>query len=172
MTSPTSSGQPDSSPPCVESRVDAACVALDAFEQSMGLPGGLPAAAGNEATRLLTLHPAELSKMTAEACGEGAFTLLQYAFYLQRCVNVEQSRVRMAEAAMKRAVSPLLGSQKGYSMEERTLAALDKSDPGREAQRVMMKSQLKLDRVSFLASRVEALAKALGSLRYSKGVQQ
>lgn len=169
MTSPTNSGGDASSTPSpLEVRAEAVGDELDAFERASGLPGACPAEVENESRRLLALPPAALKRLTAAECGEAAFTLMQFAFYVQRAVNRQQARARWADESIRRMVAPRLGAVAGHSMDERRLLAVRESDAATRADRLRVEALLRLDRLSYLAGRVHEVARALMSLQKTR----
>lgn len=152
----------------VEARLDKLNATLDEWEKKQGLPPDFPAEVEHEARELLRMLPQTLKRLTATECGEGAFTLLQYAFFLQRVANKAQGEVRAAEEMTKRLVASHLSQQRAYSYQERMLLALKENDAATKADNLRMLAQARLDRVSYLSSKAESLARSLMSLQNSK----
>lgn len=141
---------------------------LDSFAAKCGLPEGCPLTVENEAKRLLTLEPGQLAALTRTQCAEGAFVLFQFAFFLQKASNREQSRVRWAEKTCKKIVASRLSQYKAYSFEERLLLATQDDDAASGVDVKGVNAQLKLDRLAYLSMKVEGLARSLETLRMEK----
>jgi len=141
---------------------------LNQYELSLGLPANINPNTASEATRLLALDHSQLPRMSAVECGEAAVVLLFFSAHLQRAVNVESSRVRWADESIKRLIGAKLGHQKGYGYEERRLGAISQNQAAQKLERIRVHALIRQDRISFLAAKVEALAKALDGLRQAK----
>lgn len=139
--------------------------ALDDFESQNGLPIGIPLSVESEAKNILTIEPEMLKRMGAAQCSEAAVVLIQYAFYLQRVANRLQSRIRWAEESVRKTIAPILGEQRGYSFEERRLQAVRQDEAASKADEIRVKAQLKLDRVSYLSTKVESMSRALQNIK-------
>lgn len=164
------SGENESLERPVDRKVAKAEAALDDFERSIGLPPfglGLPDTRG-EAKSLLEMTPDRLRKMTAIECGESAFILEQFATHLQRALNRLQSRAKMADEAIRKLIRGKLKAQAGYSFEERRLQAIHGDAAAQEWETIRVQAQLKIERLSYLASKVNQQADRLGSLQFSK----
>lgn len=166
MTSPTSTGA--ASCLTVAEHLRSAMERLDEFEERLGLPARCPTALRSEATRLLAMGPDEKGRLSADECDLAASSLQDFAWWLQRCVNRLQSEVRWCEQLVRSTAGPSLHEMKGQSQEERWLAAVKQDARLQEADRARTQALLRLDRVSFLASRVENMAKSLGQLGLSR----
>lgn len=77
----------------------------DAYDRSLGIPSLLGASTDGvteEAMKLLDLPPKLLRAKSAAECGEAAFILSQFAFRLQRAINIEQRKVNEVEEKLRR----------------------------------------------------------------------
>lgn len=122
----------------------------------------------NEARRLLCLSPAALSAMTAVQCGEAAFTLLQFSFFLQRASNREQSRIRMCERGRDVAALKGVDQVTGYGFEERMKKAVRQNDAASRLDDIRHEASLRKDRIAFLDDKVKEMAHALMALQSTK----
>lgn len=160
MTSPNESGPRESL-----ARLDDR---LDAFEQSIGVPGGIPGAVQSRCSSLLLMEPEQLHRMDASECGEAACSLLQLAWHLQKSLNRERSRMTWADEAVKRCVASRVGKVPGSSYEERRHLVLSADERARQIEQVRMDAVLRVERLNGLAARVDALARALLSLQSTR----
>lgn len=142
---------------------------LDEFEAGLGLPPHCPPAVEVEATRLLQMEPAQLRLLTAAECGENAFALEQFAFFLQRAANREQARLHRAEAVLRRLLPPLLRGRREYMLEEKKMMAVSESAECREWECRRAEAQLRLDSLLYLANRVSALANLFVNIQQTRG---
>lgn len=135
--------------------------ALDIFEEKLGLPRDCPIALETRAREILTWEPSTYSHLAPEEYGEAALALMQFAFYLQRAVNREQGRVHYAEEQVRKLVGQRLGEHGGSSWEERRLATIYGNAQIAELEAGRVRAQLRLDRIAYLATRVDAVARML-----------
>lgn len=141
---------------------------LDDFEKSCGLPSVGHKDLETEAKRLLESPPEVTSKMSSEECGQAAITLQKFAFFLQKTVNRETSKVKWAEASILKTISGDILFQKGYGFEERKLAAIKNNDAATKLQSLKIKHELRAERILYLSSKIESLSKAFLELQKSK----
>lgn len=142
---------------------------LDEYERSLGLPATCPNPVEVEATRLLSLLPEELRHLTDEECGEAAFVLEQYAFYLQRSINREQVKMHRADAILRRLLPELLAGRREYMFEEKKMMAISESSQCVAMERQRLEAQFRVDRLVYLANRVSALSGLFVNLQQLKG---
>lgn len=139
---------------------------LDDFEKSIGLP---PLGSPNvTALALLDLTKEQLRGMTRDDCSEGAALLAQYSFYLQRVSNREKVIIDYCDSSINAIVRPRLNQQKGWSYDERRLLAIAENDVARHLEGVQVKAQTRLNRLGFLASKVENMSRRLSELADAK----
>jgi hypothetical protein len=142
----------------LESRLDAL---LDQYEGSLGLPSSCPKEVEVEATRLLTITPAELAALDRQQREDAAFTLEQFALFLQKSINREVARSHWAEERLKKVLGVKMPKHHAYSYEERRALALEGDEDAQRLERVRMEAVLRIDRASFLSNRIASLAKTL-----------
>lgn len=141
---------------------------LDTYERGLGLAFAGDDEVTEEGRRLIDLPPSAVRKLSPMDASVGAYTLQQFAMRLQRAVNREQGRVTWACSSINRMIAKKLGLYTGYSLEERRLKAVADDDVARKLDEIRVHAQLRLDRVSFLAGKVESLAKTLLSIKNTK----
>lgn len=158
----------DNLPKTIDEKVSDLDTILDTFELSCGLPSVGHKDLETEAKRLLESPPEITSKMSSEQCGEAAITLQKFAFFLQKTVNRESSKMKWAEATMLKTISGDILFQKGYGFEERKLAAIKNNDAATKLQNLKIKHELRAERICYLSSKIESLSKAFLELQKSK----
>jgi hypothetical protein len=139
--------------------------ALDEYETKQGLPVGQP---HREAERYLNINHKELSKMSPEECGEAAVVLAQYAFHLQRSYNAELSRINWSADNVSRTISDEIQQYRASSLEERRQLAIRGNEYASKLDQIRTWAQARADRLSYLSSRVEFLAKSMMELQQTK----
>jgi hypothetical protein len=136
---------------------------LDGWEASLGLPR-LPPECSSEASRLLSLPPEAIRKLSGPECSEAAVLLMSYAVFLQRAAGREQSRARWAEESIRRITAVNAASQKGFSYQERLALAVRESPAASELDRARVMALSRLDRIVYVSTKVEGLARAFMSM--------
>lgn len=134
---------------------------LDKFEGGLGLPQECPKGIEVAATKVLCLTPEQVQKLTPEECWEDAVILQQFAFFLQKAANREQSRMNWAKESVDKAIGPHLAQQTAYMYEERRLCAIRNNDAAEKYEQIRVQAKVRLDRVAYLATRADALARTL-----------
>ncbi len=122
-----------------------------------------------EVARYLNVTLGDLRGWAAEQLGEGAVLLARYAHFLQVEYNRQEMRVNWCEAEIKRTVGPDLFQQKGYSYEERKLAAVRQSGYAMRVNDLLVYARGLKDELAYLSSRVEFMGKAYMALQQTKG---
>lgn len=74
--------------------------ALDDYEQSLSLPIAYPPGPDAELSQYLTMERSLIQSLTPTDCAEIECRLLQYSFYLRRCINKENSRLKWCDAKL------------------------------------------------------------------------
>jgi hypothetical protein len=136
------------------------------YENSIGLP---PLPANNTDCSYLELTHEEISKMSAEQCGEAAGNIASYAIYIQRILNKERSILRWLEARINLEISPELNSYTGYySNEHRRAVAITNNAYAKELEEMRITSQMKVDMLEGLPYQMNQLCKVLLEVQATK----
>jgi hypothetical protein len=78
-----------------------------------------------EAQHYLEMTQDELRAMSADECGEAAFLLSQFAYWLRQQYNLEMMRVRLCDAEIDKQIGRRIQSYDKYmKWEEKRLAAI------------------------------------------------
>jgi hypothetical protein len=141
---------------------------LDKYEGTLRVPLFQFADNDGEAERLLNLPASLLKKMNAVELGEAAVVLKQFAYNLQKAVNAEQARLRACDETIRKLVARQSPKYKGISYDERKTQAILDDPKAQEWDRQRVRSQLRLDRISFLSAKAEGLANAMMGLQQTK----
>ncbi len=139
--------------------------ALDEYEQGKGLTKCQP---HNEADRYVNMKQEEIRKLTPEELGEAAVLLAQFSYHIQRALNEETSRVAWAEDEVKRAISGEVNQYQGSSYEERKLLAIKENEYARKMDYIRSYAKARADRLGYLSSKMEFLARMFSDLRQTK----
>ena len=158
------SGQLDS----VETRLQMRQKELDDFETKTGIPCSIPIEVENEAKSLLEISPSALSQMNAEKCGEAAFLLFQFAFYLQKAVNKENSTIQWCEENLKLIVAKTVDQYTGYGYQERATKAILHNEAALKIDILRVEAGLRKNRICFLEDKVKLMGNALLTIQATK----
>ncbi len=159
-------GEQESSP--LDKRVAEVDKMLEDYEKSLGLPLTTNLTIENEATRLLSVGQTEIRRMTGLECAESATILFNFAFSLQRATNREQGRINWAERSIMKMIAPRIKMQSAATFEERKLLAIKENDLAEKLSQITNQAQLRADRIAFLSTKVENLARSFGNLQQTK----
>lgn len=143
-------------------KIDAA---LKQYEKTCGLPDIVP---HSEAEQYLNISHKELQRLSSEECGEAAVVLAQYSFHLQRCLNAEIARMTWAEDTVKHTITDQLKQQGGNSFEERKMASIKHNEFAYKVDQIRMWAKCRADKLAYLASKVEFLARTFLDLQQTK----
>jgi len=152
--------------PSVATRLTNKEAELQAFEEECAIPGDCPIEVENEAKRILTMTPDVLRKYSAQACNEATFILNQFAFFLQKALNLEQGRINWAEENLKRMV--LKQNIAGYGLEDKKMKLIKEDDAAEALDNIRVQATFKKGRIAFLDDKVKEMAKSLAGLANSK----
>lgn len=144
-------------------------VLLIEYEQGLGIKNTNPQI---PAEKYLTISQEEIAKMTAEMCGEASVILAQYAFYLQRSLNIEIGRVGWATAQIERTIAPVMKNYNASSAPERRMLAIKDNEYAMSAERLRMFAQTRVDRINYLSSKIDALSYRFADLQQTKRGKQ
>ncbi len=168
------SGQPELStqPPAEHATVEERAEALDnllaEYEERLGVGAVFHPEGEAESKRLVGMPPSQLHKMTAEECGEAAYTLRQFAYHLQKAANRELARVNWANESIRRVIATIVAHTRGASAEERRALAIREDDVATKYDVIRVLAQTRIDRLSFLGIRVSEMARSLEALQQTK----
>lgn len=143
-------------------RIDAA---LEEYEKGCGLP---KVQIHSEAEQYLNMNHDDINRLSAEYCGEAAIVLAQYSFHLQRCYNAELARMTWAEDSIKRTITENINQVKGASFEERKMQATKQNEYAFKLDQIRTWAKCRADKLSYLASKVEFLARTFLDLQQTK----
>jgi hypothetical protein len=146
-------------------KLDKVNKALQEYEQGCGVPKYAPR---NEAERFINMKHDEIKKLLPDELGEGAVILGQFSYHLQQTYNEEIARVTWAEDEVKRTIAGYVNQYQGSSYEERKLLAIKESEYASKVDAIRGWAKARADRIGYLSSKVEFLARMFGELQQSK----
>lgn len=128
---------------------------LDKYEESLGF------IESNQAFTIINLPFRELNKLTPDLCCEYSILLTQFNFYIQQQINKERSKIFWLEEKIKKIIRSRLNQQKGYSYDERRMAAIAEDNVASQLEDHKIQIQLKLSRIEYLTDKIKNLADKL-----------
>jgi hypothetical protein len=134
---------------------------LDNYQTRKGI---LALQSKNEAEKYLNLPQAEIRTLQVDECFEAGIILCQYATFVQEAYNRELTRANWAESEIKRTVTKQMKQYNSPSADERRYLAIMGDEYTAKLDKLRMWAQALADRLSFMANRVDATARAYLSL--------
>ena len=139
------------------------------MEGKIGLPSQI---LSEDAEYYINLSKDDLYKLSADACGIGAYKLNQFALHLQKYHNRYIAIVNWLDENIRFVVAKATQGIQCYGAKERDTIAIGNSEVAMELYRVKTEKKLIVDNVAFLTSRVTALADTLLDIKRGKAWQE
>tara|TARA_R100000808_G_scaffold5713_1_gene17200 strand:+ start:32004 stop:32504 length:501 start_codon:yes stop_codon:yes gene_type:complete len=122
-----------------------------------------------EALKILNMKTFELKALTSIECGELSFALSQYALYVQQQLNEQTTRVNWAKSKIRSMVAKNSGSFDRYTKyEEKEGFVVQNNEYAAKLNDILCYAQAVLDRLSYMAGRIQSLSATLTELQRSK----
>lgn len=141
---------------------------LDEYESKHGLPTAAPK---TEAEKYLTMSVDDLRHLNQEDTAYGAVALSLYGFHLQKLYNKEVSRFNWADASIRRAITSEVGQYRAASADERKALAIKNNAYASKLEEIKINAQARIDRLAYIATKVELVAERYKELQYVKNKQ-
>jgi hypothetical protein len=136
--------------------------ALEDFEKSI-----FPAE-GEGAMKYVALSNEELHMMSAEECGEAAVMLTCLGFHISRQGNKLRAKIRYCNEIILKSVAGKTGNYRYQSPEERMSLATQEDDGTAAMKKHEVTLSCRLERIDYLALRLEKVADMFSSLAATK----
>jgi len=152
--------------------------ALNQYELEQGLPTIQSPSTADELNQYLNMNRNQLDKLPIEDCVIIAIRLKQFALYLQRLNNIEQSRLTWAAATANRYVAhnkllSRLPSSTQYFKADMKLETIAASDNYlAKLLQIQTYAQQRCDRLTYLSACLKSLAATLIDLQRAKLTMQ
>lgn len=122
-----------------------------------------------EALKILSMKRFELKALTSMECGELAFSLAQYALYIQEQINEQTARINWAKNNIKTIVAKNSGQFDRYTKyEEKEYSIITSDEHASKINDILSYAQAVSDRLSYVAGRIQSLGNVLIELQRSK----
>lgn len=138
---------------------------LDDYERSLGIPR---MTIGSKIEDYLNLTREEIKKLSPEDCGEIAYIVARYAYYLQDKHNRQIANMNRAEANIKIIIADKIDQYTGYGYEEKKNKAIKDNELAMKLEYVRVNAKLRSDYLFMQAQRVEFMAKLLNDMKFIK----
>lgn len=122
-----------------------------------------------EAEKVLNLTQFELKALTSVECGEMAFSLSQYALYIQQEINAHTTRVNWVKSNIKRVVAERSHEFDRYvKYEEKEQIVIATDERATKLNEILCYATALADRLAFMSGKIQAVGNALLELQRSK----
>lgn len=153
----------------VDERVKKLDSVLNEYNQKFSINSFKP---DSEAVLALNFTPLEIRALTEEECGEYCYVLHRYAGYIQTECNRLNARIRWLHRCIELETAANIRSygDKFTSFQERTLLCQnDKTNEYmKKLQDVLMQSEIRKEELSFITSKITAMANTLSEQKSTK----
>lgn len=120
------------------------------------------------AMRYLNLSHHELNHMTAEECNEAAVLLTSLAFHVAKACNKLKAKIKYCNEAIIKCVAGKTTNYRYNSPDERMALAIQEDDFASNLKRQEVTLTCRLERIDYLALRLEKVADMFASLAATK----
>lgn len=142
---------------------------LDEYETSVGLPAYSNNQFSNaELEHYFSMDRKVLETMTPQDCGEIAYRLGQFSFYVQRSINRELARVNWCEENIKEVIADEINTYKGYGYLEKSIQAIKHNDSANALNKIKKYAKMRSDRLQYIANSIKNLSDILLNIQRSK----
>jgi hypothetical protein len=129
---------------------------------------GLPKPEVRSIDQYLNMARSELSTYSGEDLGEIAFEIDAYAYYLQDLINRHESKKAFCQYQIEALVGGNLSNYNIFGQKEKWLAAINDNDHARAFWENQNTHELVIQRLSYLAKRLESISRTLENLQMTK----
>jgi hypothetical protein len=135
---------------------------LDRYEKEVGLPTNTAPGTETELSTYLNMPRDQLAKLHPDECGEIAYRLGQFAVYLQRLVNKENSVSNWAELALNDIIAKAYNQYDKYTKYEMRLALVtNENNYAMSLHKIRTNALLRVERLNFLSTGLKNLSDTL-----------
>lgn len=120
------------------------------------------------AMRYLSLTHLELNHMSAEECNEAAVMLTGLAFHVAKACNKLKAKIKYCHESILKCVASKTANYRYNSPDERMALAIQEDDYASNLKRQEVTLGCRLERIDYLALRLEKVADMFASLAATK----
>lgn len=129
---------------------------------AFGAPGIL-----DEYERYLNLESDQIKALSIEKCAIISLRLAQYGFYLQRCINRDNSRIKFLENEVRRTIAARVSQYSG-PWEFQTQQAINDNEFAARSQASKVHLEQRVERLNKLAYSIKEISDKFKDLQFAK----
>lgn len=140
---------------------------LDTFLKKLSLPAY---GVNNEIEKYFVYNEQDLSKLSAEQCGEIAVLITREAYFIQREHNIISAKVLWAEESLRYSISDTLSNYGGQyvPLEQKKIAAIKENNYATDLYKCIVQLKVKLTSLDYLGASLNKHADAFKELSQTK----
>jgi hypothetical protein len=153
----------------IKERMAVVTQSLDDYERSCGLPTHQAPCDEQELQSYFNMNRDHIEKLSAEDCSQIAYRLSLVSFYMQRCLNRENSRKAWATANLSEVIGKEAGSFDKFTKHEVKVALITANNSyARGLADVISYAEQRVQRLTFLATSIKNLSDVMLANQRSK----
>ena len=153
----------------VVQKMDKTIDVLDEYEKQNGLPKIQPPGNEEELDKYLTMNRDIVEKLTVEQCGDIAYRLKQYAFYMQRLHNRENARLAWSSTQLNKKVSEEIHKYDKFMKYPNKVACIARdNDDAKKLYDIYAYAKQRVRRLTYLSNSIKDMGDTLLSLQRIK----
>jgi hypothetical protein len=150
-------------------KMNNAIAILDEYEKKCGLPPTTQIGSEEELQNYLNMDRNVVEKLSVEDCGNIAYRLKQYSFYIQRLHNKESSREAWVVTQLNDEVAKRIHGYDKYLKYSNKVALIAKDDSYVAVlYKIYSYTKQRVKRLTFLSNSIKDLADTLLSIQRAK----
>ncbi len=139
------------------------------YEHTIALPDNNAPGAESELQEYLDMPRNVIERLTPEGCAEIAFRLIQFSFYIQRCINREKSIISWSENEFNKVISNDISQYDTFLKHEMKAAMIIKDNSvAEELNTIMTWAHQRIDRLTYLSGALKHLSDAMTNNQKAK----
>ena len=146
--------------------------ALNEYEDSCGLPAVKSPCEKDELEKYLLMTRDQIEKLSSEDCGQIAYRLGQFAFYLQRLHNREHARLAWGNNKLNNTIATEINSFDKFMKHEVKVALIKQTNEfAKSVGKIISYTEQRIQRLNFIASSLKNLSDIMIANKRSKYVK-
>lgn len=138
---------------------------LEKYEATHAIPVATAPGTEEELGEILNMTKDQIDKATAEQCAEYSTQLAQYAFFVQRLMNIERSRNSWAKTILSNIVAKHDHEYDRFVKYETKVSLISAQNSyASQLSTIILHTQQRMDRLDSLASYIKYLSETFNNL--------
>ena len=126
---------------------------LNEYEESCGLPSLKSPCEKDELEKYLLMNRDQIEKLSSEDCGQIAYRLGQFSFYLQRLHNREHARMAWATNKLNDTIATEIGSFDKFMKHDTKVSLIKQTNEfAKVVGQIVSYTEQRIQRLNFIAS--------------------